>query len=68
MSNRFTALILGLILVAGCLPLPAQTYQLQWINFRKMSDANTIALGINNRGAVVGYTEGLYWWLSLIHI
>jgi len=60
MSNRFTALILGLILAAGCLPLAAQTYTFQRIQFPNMPDGDTTALGINNRGAVVGWTIG-FW-------
>lgn len=54
MSNRFTALILGLILVTGCLPLVAQTYTLQRLTIPYAPNATIWAEGINNRGAIVG--------------
>ncbi len=54
MSNRFTALILGLMLVAGCLPLTAQTYTFQQLTIPYAPNADVWANGINNRGAIVG--------------
>lgn len=55
MSKQFTALVLGLILAAICLPLAAQTYSLQSFNYTNTSYME--AHGINNRGAVVGFVR-----------
>ena len=57
MSRHFVNLALRLILAAGCLPLAAQTYTLQAFTFPHEPHADTVAMGINNRGAVVGYTN-----------
>ena len=55
MPNRFERVMMLLVLVASCLPLAAQTYTLQAFNVPYAPKASTFALGINNRGAVVGY-------------
>ena len=57
MSSRFTALILGLILAAGCLPLAAQTYSLQPFSYPHLTGQSLYPQAINNRGAVVGYIQ-----------
>src|SRR5262249_1774444 len=54
MPSRFTALILGLLLLAGCLPLAAQTYTFQQLTIPYAPNADVWANGINNRGAIVG--------------
>lgn len=54
MSNYRAALIVGLILVVGCLPLTAQTYTLQALSVPWAPNADTFVQGINNRGAIVG--------------
>lgn len=55
MSNRWKVLVLNLIVAASCLSLSAQTYTLQAIPVPYAPNSNSRALGINNRGAVVGY-------------
>jgi hypothetical protein len=55
MPGHFAKLTLGLILVAGYLPLTAQTYTLQAISVPYAPNYPAHALGINNRGSVVGY-------------
>ena len=54
MSNRCKALALSLILAAACLPLAAQTYNLQAFSVPFVPISDTSANGINNRGAIVG--------------
>ena len=55
MSKQFTALVLGLMLAAICLPLAAQTYSFQSFSYpNAVSNYLAWAQGINNRGAVVG--------------
>ena len=56
MLRRFVNLALRLILAAGCLPLAAQTYTLQALSVPYAPNHPTHALGINNRGAVVGFS------------
>jgi hypothetical protein len=55
MSNNFKKLVLGLFLATACLPLAAQTYSFQAFSYPYFNSPDTYALGINNRGAVVGY-------------
>jgi hypothetical protein len=57
MSNRCKSLVLSFIMVAGCLPLAAQTYTLQTFSIPYAPGFSTYALGINNRGAIAGYFE-----------
>ena len=54
MSSLCRSLALSLML-ASCTPLAAQTYTLQALHIPYAPNADTYALGINNRGAVVGY-------------
>lgn len=58
MSNRCPALVLSFILASACLPLAAQTYTFQALSLPYAPQSNTYAMGINNRGAVVGYFYG----------
>lgn len=55
MSNRCCAFLLVLMLAAACLPLAAQTYSLQAFSYPHVPNTDTRAMGINDRGAVVGY-------------
>src|SRR5271169_769367 len=55
MPNRCKSLVLALALMAGCLPVAAQTYTLQAFSLPYAPQSRTFATGINNRGAVVGY-------------
>lgn len=54
MSNRCSTLVLCLVLVAVGLPLAAQTYTFQAFSYPYFPNVNTMPMGINNRGAVVG--------------